>query len=102
MSSAFTPMLDGLTRQLVAVGDVLRGLDHAYVGVTGQQRQIGRAAGPRPHGVKDELCTAGTEGLFSLHEGEPRPTHGFDTSADPDTELASCDRVGELDGRRER
>ena len=46
--------VDLLAGQRVAVGHVLRRLDHLDVRVAGQQRRVGRAAGARPHGVEHE------------------------------------------------
>jgi hypothetical protein len=44
--------VDLFATELVAIGDVLRGFDHADVGVAAQQDGVGWAAGAGPHGVE--------------------------------------------------
>ena len=46
--------VDLLARQLVAVGDVLRGPHHVDVRVTGEQRRVRRATGAGPHRVEHQ------------------------------------------------
>ena len=94
--------VDLLAGQPVAIGDVLRRLDHLDVRVAREQRRVRRAAGARPHRVEHEDRTAGAERGVALHERPARARHRLDAAREADRQFIRANRVGDLDRARDR
>ena len=95
--------VDLLACELVAVGDVLRRLDHLDVGVPGQQCRVRWAARARPHRVEHEHRTARAEGRLALHQRPARTaTSTRLPPASPTDELIAAHGVGDRDRAGQR
>ena len=94
--------VDLLASQPVAVGHVLRGLDHGNVGVAGQQLWIRWAASTGPHGVKQNHRSARGERRVALHVCPPGTRHRLHTARNAYAQVTRFDCMGQLDRRAQR